>query len=198
VTSTVRLATEYDAGQIQAIYEPYVLETPITFELDPPSEPDMRRRIIETMVHYPWLVCEASDGAIKGYAYASRHRQRAAYQWCVDVAVYVDARHHRQGVGRALYTSLFAILPTLGINNAYSGITLPNENSVGLHEAMGFQPIGVYKNVGHKDGVWLDVGWWGRQLRDYDREPAPPIPFATVALKPEIQSLLLAGNNFLK
>jgi L-amino acid N-acyltransferase YncA len=198
VSSTIRIATEYDAAQIQAIYEPYVIETPITFELDPPSESDMRRRIIETLIQYPWIVCEDSNGAIKGYAYAGQHMQRAAYRWSVNVSVYVDTQYHRQGVGRALYASLLALLPKLNFLNAYAGITLPNDKSVGLHEVMGFTPVGIYKNIGYKDGVWLDVGWWSMQLQQYVVNPANPVAFASVTLKPEIQKLVETGIPLLK
>jgi L-amino acid N-acyltransferase YncA len=196
--STIRLATEYDAAQILAIYEYYVVNTPITFEVDPPSETDMRRRIIETLVHYPWLVCEDEDGGIRGYVYASRHRPRAAYQWCVDTAVYIDFRYHRQGIGKAMYTSLFNILPTLGLTNAYAGISLPNSNSVGLHESLGFTQIGLYKNTGYKDGKWWDVGWWELILADHNFDPPVPVPFSKVALSPEVDGLVKSGCRFLK
>jgi phosphinothricin acetyltransferase len=88
------------------------------------------QRIRKTLAQYPWLV-EERDGAVVGYAYAGQHRVRAAYQWAVDVAVYIDERHRRTGVGRALYTSLFGMLVKQGYYNAYAGITLPNPGSVG-------------------------------------------------------------------
>ena len=94
-----------------------------------------------------------------GYAYAGRHRSREAYQWSVEVSVYVAENQHRRGVGRALYTSLVECLRLQGFFHAYAGITLPNPASVGLHESLGFQPVGVYKDVGYKLGQWHTVGW---------------------------------------
>jgi phosphinothricin acetyltransferase len=186
----VRLATEYDAAQIQAIYEPYVASTPISFELDPPDASDMRRRIVETLVQYPWLVCESPEGAILGYAYGSQHRVRVAYQWSVDVSIYIGEQYHRMGAGSALYKSLLALLTMQGYCTAYAGITLPNDASVRLHESVGFTKVGVFKDTGYKLGEWLDVGWWELQLRSYDRSPKPPVPFASIALSGPVRQLL--------
>src|SRR5690606_40040690 len=129
----IRLATEQDAAQIQAIYASIVRETAISFEFDPPTVEEMRQRIRKTFERLPWLVYE-DRGAILGYVYASPHRERAAYQWSVDVSVYVRADARRSGVGRALYTSLFRLLALQGYYNAYAGISLPNPASVSLHE----------------------------------------------------------------
>ena len=102
-------------------------------------------------------MCE-SEGRILGYAYAGAHRTRAAYQWSVDVPVYVHTNARQIGVGRALYRSLFGLLTLQGSCNAFAGITLPNPAGVGLHESLGFKPIGIYRDVGHKLGRWHDVG----------------------------------------
>src|SRR5216684_2922982 len=104
--AVIRPATEEDAAVILAIYTPYVLETAITFEIDPPSEHEMRRRVRSVPEWAPWLVYE-ERGQILGYAYAGRFNPRAAYQWTVEVTVYVDRDHHRRSIGKALYTSLF-------------------------------------------------------------------------------------------
>ena len=143
MASIIRLATANDAEQIQGIYAPNVLYTAIAFELEPPTVDDMRQRIVQTVQHWPWLVCE-DHGEALGYAYASEYRTRPAYQWSVEVSVYVHAQVHRSGIGRALYSALFKLLTLQGFYNAYAGITLPNPGSVGLHEALGFRPIGVY------------------------------------------------------
>jgi phosphinothricin acetyltransferase len=127
----------------------------------------------ETLRTLPWLVSER-DGALVGYAYGSVHRTRAAYRWSVDVSVYVDRSVHRAGIGRALYAELLETLTRLGYYNAFAGITLPNAASVGLHEAMGFRPVGIYRNVGHKFGRWHDVGWWQLPLREPSPDPAEP------------------------
>jgi phosphinothricin acetyltransferase len=173
-TPTIRLATAADAAQIQAIYAPIVSSTIISFELDPPTVDELRQRIATTLSTLPWLVCERYN-MILGYAYAGPHRSRAAYQWSVDVSAYVHASAQRIGVGRALYTSLFAALRLQGFYNAYAGITLPNPASVGLHESLGFTPVGVYRNVGYKFGAWHDVGWWQRTLEEHTNAPELPL-----------------------
>ena len=162
--SSIRLATAGDAAPIADIYAPNVTDAVISFEAEPPDAGEMRRRIAGTLERYPWLVCERR-GRVWGYAYAGAHGSRAAYRWSVDVSVYVHGEAHRAGVGRALYTSLFAALELQGFYNAYAGATLPNPASVGLHEAMGFRPVGVYRGTGYKMGAWHDVGWWHLPLR---------------------------------
>src|SRR5579862_6623025 len=124
MTPTLRLATPEDAGQILEIYSPFCDHTSVSFELQAPSLEEMRTRIGRITERFPWLVCEG-EGEILGYAYASPHRERAAYQWAVDVAVYVREGRRRTGVGRAVYTSLFAILALQGFYNAYAGIAQP-------------------------------------------------------------------------
>jgi L-amino acid N-acyltransferase YncA len=154
----VRLATLDDAPAVRAIYMPYVLETPISFEVDAPSAETIRVRMSRVMAAYPWLVCEF-DGRVVGYAYAAPYRERAAYAWTCEVSVYVEQSMHRQGIGRVLYTALLALLRRLGYYTALAGITLPNAASVGLHESMGFRPAGVNRNVGYKGGRWWNVAY---------------------------------------
>jgi phosphinothricin acetyltransferase len=136
--------------------------TCISFELEPPDEAEMARRISDYGASHGWLVAEVA-GQVAGYAYGSAHRSRAAYASSCDVAVYVDPMHARQGIGRALYQELLPLLAT-NYHAAFAGIALPNEASVGLHEAMGFTPVGIYRQVGWKLGAWRDVGWWQRLL----------------------------------
>jgi L-amino acid N-acyltransferase YncA len=154
-----------------------VLETAISFEDEPPREMEMRRRIEDISSRYPWLVAEV-DGRVAGYAYASPHRTRAAYRWAADVGVYVERGHQRHGLGRALYGALLELLGRQGVQVACAGITLPNQASVRLHEAVGFQRVGVYRRIGWKAGVWHDVGWWQRELiataDQPPREVGPP------------------------
>ena len=138
-------------------------ESCISFELDPPGADEMARRIASYGTSHAWLVAEI-DGEVAGYAYGSPHRERAAYSSSCDVAVYVDPARSRQGIGRALYAALFPLLAEKGSHAAFAGIALPNEASVGLHEAMGFTPVGIYREVGWKMGGWRDVGWWQRLL----------------------------------
>ncbi len=197
MSTIIRLATEQDAGEILAIYSYYVTDTSTSFEMDVPSLDEMRQRVVNTLVKFPWLICEV-QGGFAGYAYASTHRVRAAYQWAVDVSVYLNNRYHRKGIGRALYTALFALLRLQGYYNAYAGISLPNVGSVGLHEAMGFQPVGVYRSVGYKLGAWHDVGWWQLNLQPYAAEPQPPIEFQQIQGSPDCRTALESGVALLR
>jgi phosphinothricin acetyltransferase len=174
VTSTIRRAEPSDADRVQAIYAPIVSETAISFETTAPDVPEMRRRIEAQAERYPWLVLE-SDRGLLGYAYASSHRTREAYQWCVDVSVYVDPRHQRRGVGRALYAALLDLLRRQGFVNAYAGIALPNPSSVALHESFGFEPVGTYRRVGFKLGRWHDVLWLHLRLLEVPEPEHAPL-----------------------
>jgi L-amino acid N-acyltransferase YncA len=164
----VRAATAEDAEAIAAIYAPVVLDSVASFEEAPPDAAEFRRRMLAAP-RLPWLVAEDADG-VAGYAYASVHKPRAAYRWSADVSIYLDAAYRAKGLGRLLYERLIADVRALGYLSLYAGITLPNPASVGLHEAMGFHPVGVFRQVGFKHGAWRDVGWWQRLLDD------PPVP----------------------
>jgi phosphinothricin acetyltransferase len=173
----IRIATAADAAAVQAIYAPVVTDTVISFEMEAPTVAEIARRIEHTLPHLPWLVGLDEQGRVNGYVYASRHRERAAYQWAVDVSAYVRADARGQGVGKRLYTVLLHELATLGYCQAFAGITLPNAGSVALHESMGFTPLGVFRDVGHKLGRWHDVGWWQLTLQ----RPDPPAPLRAFA-----------------
>ncbi len=170
----VRSAAENDAAAIQAIYAPVVRSTFASFETQEPSVDEMRARLLGSLPSHPWLVA-TDDDVVTGYAYARRHRERAAYQWSVDLSVYVHAAHRGRGVGRRLYTVLLERLRSQGFVNAYAGIALPNDASVRLHESFGFTSVGIYRNVGFKLGAWRDVGWWQLALREPPAAPEPPI-----------------------
>jgi L-amino acid N-acyltransferase YncA len=157
-----------DAAACAAIYGPYVSDSVVSFEALPPTVEEMSSRISAA---YAWVIAER-DGVTLGYAYASRHRERAAYRWAADVAVYIGADHHRSGLGRALYASLFEQLRAIGLWTLCAGITQPNDASNGLHRAMGFVPVGAYRRIGWKAGAWHDVQWW--QLDLHPSEPGPP------------------------
>ena len=176
--STIRIARSSDAQAIADIYAPIVRDTSISFELEPPSVEQMRERIEATLQTLPWLVSEDAQGAVTGYAYASKHRERAAYQWAVDTTAYVRPDSRGAGVGKQLYRELKSILVELGYFQAFAGIALPNVASVALHESVGFTPIGVYRNVGFKGGQWRDVGWWQCALREPTEPTAPKAPKA--------------------
>lgn len=165
----IRDVREADAARILAIYAPYVIDTDISFETEPPAPEAFAERIRGIQSAYPYLVCLV-DGELAGYAYASKHHERAAYRYSVDVSIYVAPNFHRRGVGRALYLELFDRLKERGFYTAFAGITQPNEKSVGLHASLGFTEVGVFHRAGYKHGRWLDVLWMEKPLRDsYDK-----------------------------
>ena len=195
--SSIRLAVDSDVAAITGIYRPIVESTAISFEVDPPDEEDMRRRIGETLERYPWLVYDAA-GRVAGYAYATRHKVRAAYLWSVDTSVYVHPEFRRYGIGRGLYASLFGILAAQGYFNAYAGIALPNPASVALHESAGFQPLGVYQNVGYKLAAWHDVGWWQLALRQREVAPGTPLDLQAIQDRRDWPALLARGMSMIR
>ena len=179
---TIRLATADDAAAIAAIYAPYVTDTPVSFEAEPPDEVEIRRRIGEGGRLYPWLVAAEPDGTILGYASASRFRPRHAYRFTVETSVYLDPRAHGRGLGRALYERLLALLTAQGFTQAIAAITLPNPASVRLHEKLGFTATGTYRDVGQKFGTWHSVGLWQRKLAEAEANPEEPRPFSQVGV----------------
>ena len=168
----VRVATAADAESIAAIYAPLVAGTAISFEETPPGPDEIGRRMRDHP-RLPWLIADDA-GLVAGYAYVSAHRQRPAYRWSADCSVYLDPRYRGRGLGRLLYGHLFREMRDLGYVSLFAGIALPNAASVGLHEAMGFRPVGVFSAVGYKLGSWRDVGWWQLRLRDGAAEPDEP------------------------
>lgn len=162
----LRPATIDDVAAMLAIYAPIVRESAISFELEPPSAEEFARRVEAAHL---WLVAER-EGGLLGYAYGGTFRARAAYRWSVETSVYVAADARGRGVGRRLMTGLLAGLRLMGYQQALAGTTLPNDASVALHRALGFEPVGIFRAVGHKFGAWHDVGWYALSLA------ALPIP----------------------
>jgi phosphinothricin acetyltransferase len=169
----VRDASERDAAACAAIYAPYVTDTAITFESDPPSAAEMAERIAASLRSHAWVVLEDEERVV-GYAYGGPFHKRAAYRWACEVSVYVELGRRRTGAGRALYDALLARLTDRGFRIAVAGMTLPNDASVGLHRAMGFEPVGTYRRIGFKHGRWHDVAWTQRVLAGGDDPPAEP------------------------
>ncbi len=195
MSDPVRFATLNDAEAIAAIYAPYVRETPISFEMEPPAPDVMLGRMKHYMATHPWLVYEI-EGRVVGYAYAARHHEREAYDWCCEVSVYVDRSLHRRGIGRALYTTLLRALRRLGYYNALASVTEPNLASIGLHEAMGFRRSGLNRNVGYKDRRWWDVAYYEVSLQDgYDHPAARPRLMNELSAEERECLLLPAGND---
>ena len=171
--SIVRTASVGDAAACAAIYRPYVIETAITFETEPPGPAEMAERIAAALATHAWMVLE-DDGRICGYAYGGPFKRRAAYRWSCEVSVYVEHGRRRTGAGRRLYTALFERLSERGYRTAVAGMTLPNEASARLHRAMGFQPVGTYRQIGYKHGAWHDVAWSQRPLSATGDPPSEP------------------------
>jgi phosphinothricin acetyltransferase len=172
----IRPATDADAAACAEIYRPYVLDTVITFETEPPTVPEMATRIAEAGACYEWLVCEV-DGQVVGYAYAHQFNPRAAYQWSAETSIYMARHSLRLGGGRMLYAELLSRLARRGFRRAFAGIAQPNQASIAFHESFGFRPVGQYQRVGWKLGAWHDVQWW--QLDLPSDEVDPPIEIAT-------------------
>ncbi|MFZ4652508.1 MAG: arsinothricin resistance N-acetyltransferase ArsN1 family B [Rubrivivax sp.] len=170
---TLRTARPEDAQAILDIYAPVVRDTAISFEVEPPSLAAMRERISATTATYPWLVSVDAAGTVDGYVYATRHKERAAYRWSVEVTAYVRHDARGRGVGRRLYTRLLQELAALGYHQAFAVIVLPNAGSVALHEAVGFEPVGVCRRAGYKLGRWWDVGWWQAQVQPLELPGEP-------------------------
>jgi len=185
----IRLVHTDDCVSLLDIYGPYIADTTVTFEYEIPDADAFKERIRNISGTYPWLVCEL-NGKIVGYAYASRHRERAAYQWSVDLSVYMDPEYHRNYIAKALYSALTKILKLQGYYNAYAGITLPNEKSERFHESFGFKLIGVYENVGYKFGKWLDVGWYWLKIAEHIDEPPNPKPITEICGTKEFKKIL--------
>jgi len=185
----VRLATADDADACAAIYAPYVAETAISFEIVPPTADEMAGRIAKVMAHWPWVVVEV-DGVVRGYAYATRHRERPAYDWTTETTVYVHREFHGQGLGRAAMRGLVAILRLQGFHLLVAGITAPNPGSFGLHRSLGFGRIGEFEAIGWKSDAWHGVEFWGLELSPRDPVPDPVTPIGDLMGTPELAAAL--------
>ncbi len=174
----VRSAIGADAAACAEIYRPYVLDTVISFEAEPPTVDEMAARIAAARVTHEWLVLEV-DGDFAGYAYAHQFNPRAAYQWSVETSIYVARNRHRLGGGRMLYGELLSRLAARGFRRAFAGIAQPHEASNAFHQTFGFRPVGHYQRVGWKLGAWHDVQWWQFDLVGADDEIDPPSEIAT-------------------
>lgn len=176
----IRLATTEDMAAVAAIYAPVVEHTAISLEEVPPDAAAMERRRARFAADgLPWLVAVEGDEVL-GYAYAAPYNERAAYRWTVSASVYLAEAARGRGLGRQLYTELFALLKAQGYRSVWAGIGLPNEPSVRLHEGMGFVQVGLYPAAGFKHGAWCDVGSWRLELGQPDGPPAEPRPVEEV------------------
>ena len=185
----LRIANPDDSEAIAQIYRPYVEETAITFEEEPPG-PDVIAQRIETRLRtHPWFAAEA-DGRIIGYAYAGPIRKRDAYRWATELSVYVDRDVRSRGIGTMLYDALLGTLDRQGFERAYGVLTLPNPESVAFHESFGFERAALFPEMGYKLGSWHDIAWYERPLGDRTNDPERPIPFSTCRDEPWLEAKL--------
>ncbi len=196
MATRIRVASAFDGPQIHAIYTPAVAEQPTSFEIEVPSVDEMVRRIEDTLGLYPYIVADR-DGEIVSYVYARRWRARPAYDWDVEITVFVKDGNEGQGIGRAMYTALTRLLVAQGYANAVAVVTVPNESSIRFHESMGFHMAGSFPACGFKLGEWHTVEFWWKQLGELPDQPQPPIPFKTFRTFPECDAILSEATAML-
>lgn len=189
MNATIRIARPEDAAAIHAIYAPSVTDGVATFETGLPGATAMRERVAARLAQYPWLVWDDA-GEVLAYAYASRFRERAAYDWIAETSIYVRADAQRRSIARRLYAVLLEAMRLQGINQAVGVITLPGAASVVLHESMGFRPAGIWRDAGYKLGRWWDVGVWQKTLQEPLVPPIAVTPFASLRDSSAMERLL--------
>ena len=189
----IRLATEADAPALLAIYTPYVRDTAVTFEYQPPTTAEFAHRIRRTLAQYPYLVREM-DGTVLGYTYAGAFQPRAAYAWTAETSIYIHMEQKGRGLGGRLYRALERCLRAQGLQNLYACIAWPPEGdpfltreSVDFHQRMGYRQVGWFHQCGCKFGRWYDMVWMEKSLGHHAPEPTPPHPFLML---PHIEDLL--------
>lgn len=156
----IREAVGGDSLAIAEIYNHYIENTATSFEEKPVSGTDIQGRIESVQgVGLPWIVA-VEDGAVVGYAYATKWKERSAYRFAVEVSVYLSNHIQGRGLGTTLYETIFSKLKEAGVQTVIGGITLPNPASVALHEKMGMKKVAHFEKVGFKFDHWHDVGYW--------------------------------------
>ena len=171
----VRAAAPEDAEQLLEIYTPFVISedsslSNVSFELAAPDVEEFRQRIQDISKQFPYLVGEV-NGQILGYVYCHPYRERLAYQWAVEVTIYLAPAGQGKGLGRLLYETMEKLLCLQGVTMAYSCITVGNDHSIKMHEALGYRLIGTFTNSGYKNGQWLDTVWLEKQLQPCPKQP---------------------------
>lgn len=174
----IRIAKVEDAIRLVEIYRPYVEDTAITFEYDVPTVEEFGHRISQTLTKYPYLVLENEQEYIVGYAYASIYKGRIAYNWSVEVTVYLDQKYQRHGYGNILYAALEEYLSKQHVYQLTACITVGNGVSEHFHEKLGYRKVAHFAQIGYKFGQWHDICWMQKTLGDLPSHPAPFIPFS--------------------
>lgn len=192
----IRMACESDAENLWEIYKPYVMNTYVTFETEIPALSVFRSRMEEILQTLPWLVCEYGK-RIAGYAYATDHRSRKAYQWTKELSVYIHNDFKRKGIATALYTSLLQLLKIQGVKNCLAGIALPNVASIRFHEKLGFRKVGVYHRIGYKLDDYRDVGWWELFVGQENEAPGGILPVNSIQGSDEFNLAISMGLEYL-
>lgn len=191
-----RMATLDDVKEILEVYEPYILNTPITFEFNPVPENEFKERINRISKQFPYILCVIDD-VVVGYAYCSYYLEKEGFSWDCEITVYVDPKFHKRGVATALYKILIPIIEKQGYYNIYSLICVPNESSVYLHEKFGFREVGTYYNTAYKLSQWRDLLVMEKCLKEYDINPRKPISIHQLD-KNFINDLLALGCECIK
>ena len=183
---SIRFARPEDAAELAEIYAPYVLHTAITFEYEPPTAEEFRRRIEAVQRRYPYLAAE-EDGVLLGYCYASAFKGRAAYDWAAETSIYIRRDAHRRGLGRRLYAVLEDLLRAQGVLDMLASIALPERedehltlDSVRFHAALGFREIARFPDIGNKFGSWYSMVWMDKVLGEHGPAPAPVLPVSAL------------------
>ena len=171
----IRFVTFNDIPRILEIYTPYITDTTISFEYEPPSLEEFTARVQTTSSKYPYLVYER-DSVILGFAYGSPYQERIAYNFDADLSVYLAPEAQKGGIGRKLYTCLLDLLQKQGFYNVYACITATNQRSIDFHKSLGFRDLGAHPRAGYKFDQWLDIVWMDKQLPQASDLPQPHKP----------------------
>jgi len=178
-TTNIRMVQPGDSARMLEIYRPYVENSVISFEVTIPSSQEFEQRVRDISAEYPFIVYTI-DEMIAGYAYAHKHMERAAYQWNATLSVYIDEPYQHHGIGKKLYGCLMDILKLQNVHNVYGIVTQPNTKSERLHEGLGFNKIGVYRNTGYKHGGWHDVIWFEKSIMPHEQSPEAFKPISSI------------------
>lgn len=174
----LRFAGPRDVPALLDVYRAYI-PTTVTFEYVLPSREEFGERVSSMGAVYPYLVAE-EDGQVLGYAYAHRIAERAAYAWGAELSIYLRPDAAGRGLGKRMYRALTQLLALQGVRTVYGLVASPNPASEALHSSMGFRVMGVQRRAGYKNGRWIDLIWYEKEIGSYDPEPGPIVPIGSL------------------